>query len=127
MNSNNVIAFPNTRRVDAHVTIPQSLEEVEDAVDIVREAHIQQTLEQVVPMLFDNLALAGFQPINEDDFLKDGALVVEAIRAFMHKLYGTEHPLQYISEHIFEENPESGLLRVADGIKLTISKHDEQE
>jgi hypothetical protein len=127
MNSNNVIAFPSTKRVDAHVTIPQSLEEVEDAVDIVREAHIQQTLEQVVPMLFDNLSLAGFQPINENDFLKDGALVVESVRAFMHKLYGMDHPLQYISEHLFEESAESGLLSVSDGIKITISKHDEQE
>lgn len=113
MNSNNIITFPNTRRVNANLIVPQSLEEVEDTVDIVREAHIQQTLEQVIPMLFANLALAGFQPINEDDFLKDGALVVESVRAFMHKLYGMDHPLQYISENIFEENAENGLLHVA--------------
>jgi hypothetical protein len=125
MQSNNVIVFPSSKRLDSNVVIPQTLEEVENAVDIVREAHIQQSLEQVIPMLFDNLALAGFQPINENDFLKDGALVVEAVRAFMHKLYGMEHPLQYISEHLFEENAESGLLSVSDGIKITISMKEE--
>lgn len=125
MISNNIIAFPSSRRVDGNVVVPQSLEEVENAVDTVREAHIQQSLEQVIPMLFDNLALAGFQPINEDDFLKDGALVVESVRAFMHKLYGMDHPLQYISENIFEENAENGLLRVANGVKITISKDEE--
>jgi hypothetical protein len=123
--ANNIIRFPGSFRADSTIiSTPQSLEEVEDSVEVIRHVHIQQTLEQIVPMLFDNLALAGFQPSDELLFLKDGALVVEAIRSFMSKLYGMEHPLQLIAENLFEQIDSDGNLEVCDKIKIVITNKE---
>lgn len=126
METDNVIPFPRRRQSALGETAPQSMEEVEDTVDIVRQAHIQQTLEQVIPMLFDNLALAGFQPIDEMVFLKDGALIVEATRSFLNKVYGMSHPLQLIAENLFVQIDGEGNLEVSDKVKIIITPTEEQ-
>lgn len=122
MASDNVIPFP--KKVQASLGLvppPQNMEEVEETVDIVRQAHIQQTLEQVIPMLFDNLALAGFQPLDEMTFLKDGALIVESARSFLNKIYGMSHPLQLIADNLFEQIDSDGNLEVSDKVKIVIT------
>ena len=122
MDSDNVIPFPRKSRTTLGVvTPPQSMEEVVETVDIVRQAHIQQTLEQVVPMMFDNFALAGFQPADEMEFLKDGALIVESARSFLNKIYGAHHPLQLIADNLFEQVDSEGNLEVSDKVKIIIT------
>ena len=122
MDSDNVIPFPRKSKTTLGVvTPPQSMEEVVETVDIVRQAHIQQTLEQVVPMMFDNFALAGFQPADEMEFLKDGALIVEAARSFLNKIYGAQHPLQLIADNLFEQIDSEGNLEVSDKVKIIIT------
>ena len=128
MNSDNVIPFP--RKVPASlgsVPPPQSIEEVEETVDVVRQVHIQQTLEQVIPMLFDNFSLAGFQPIDEMTFLKDGALIVEASRSFLNKIYGMSHPLQLIADNLFEQIDSEGNLEVSDKVKIIITPTSQEK
>lgn len=128
MDTDNVIPFP--RKVQTSlgtVSPPQNMEEVEETVDIVRQAHIQQTLEQVIPMLFDNLALAGFQPVDEMTFLKDGALIVEAARSFLNKIYGMQHPLQLIADNLFEQIDSEGNLEVSDKVKIIITPNTQEK
>lgn len=120
--SNNIIVFPRKSKLETNIVqCPQSLEDVADTVDVVREAHMQQALEQIVPMLFDNLALAGFQPLDDFDLLKDGTLIVESMRSFMSKLYGMDHPLQLIAENLFVQIDPDGTLEVSDKIKIIIT------
>lgn len=126
MEIDNVIPFPRKRQSPLGDMEPQSIEEVEDTIDVIRQAHIQQTLEQVIPMMFDNLALAGFQPIDEMVFLKDGALIVEAARSFLNKVYGMSHPLQIIADNLFVQIDGEGNLEVSDKVKIIISPTEEQ-
>lgn len=120
--SNNIIVFPRKSKLETNIVqCPQSLEDVADTVDVVREAHIQQALEQIVPMLFDNLALAGFQPLDDFEMLKDGTLIVESMRSFMSKLYDMDHPLQLIAENLFVQIDPDGTLEVSDKIKIIIT------
>lgn len=77
--ANNVIQFP--RRGPDRQIGPQSLDDVTDTVEVVRQVHIQESLEAIIPMLFDKLSLAGFQPEDEMEYIKDGALIVEIGRA----------------------------------------------
>lgn len=116
--ANNVIMFP----VKNHRG-PQTLEEVVDSLDMVRQVHIQETLELVVPKLFENFSMAGFSPDDEDslEFIKDGALVVEAARSFLCKISGISHPLQLIAENMFEQTDEEGSLEVSEKIKIVIT------
>lgn len=122
--ANNVILFP--RRGPERQAAPTSIDEVIDSVDTVRQVHIQESLEAVVPMLFDKLSLAGFAPEDELEYIKDGALVVEAIRSFLSKIYGMSHPLQMIAEHLFEQVDDEGNLEVSDKIKLIITPTEGQ-
>lgn len=126
MEIDNVIPFPRKRQSPLGEMAPQSMEEVEETVDVVRQAHIQQALEQIIPMMFDNLALAGFQPADEMGFLKDGALIVEAARSFLNKIYGMSHPLQIIADNLFVQLDSEGNLEVSDKVKIIITPTEEQ-
>jgi hypothetical protein len=126
MEIDNVIPFPRKRQSPLGEMAPQSMEEVEETVDVVRQAHIQQALEQIIPMMFDNLALAGFQPADEMAFLKDGALIVEAARSFLNKIYGMSHPLQIIADNLFVQLDSEGNLEVSDKVKIIITPTEEQ-
>ena len=116
--ANNVIMFPGK-----NARGPQTLEEVVDSLDMVRQVHIQETLELVVPKIFENFAMAGFSPDEEDEieFLKHGAMVVEAARSFLCKISGMTHPLQLIAENLFEQVDEDGNLEVSSKVKIVIT------
>jgi len=120
--ADNIIPFPGKFRGKQNlIDPPQTLEEVEETIDNVKEAHIQQTLEYVMPAFFDNLANAGFQPADENELLKDGALIVESVRSFMNKLYDMYHPMQVIADGLFEPINNNGQLQVVNNIKITLS------
>lgn len=122
MPANNVIKFPTKNIIQSHVIPPQTLEEVTESVDMIKYAHIQDTLEVVVPMLFDNLTITGFSPSDEDnEMLKDGALIVESIRSLLLKLYGIEHPLQIIADNLFVATTGSdAYVTVSENVKIEI-------
>lgn len=119
--ANNIIMFPGK-----NLRGPQTIEEVADTLDLVRQVHIQETLELIVPMLFDNISHAGFNPDEEDEngLLKHGAMVVEAVRSFLCKVSGIEHPLQIIAENLFEQVDAEGNLEVSDKVKIVITPND---
>jgi hypothetical protein len=119
--ANNIIVFPNK-----NLRLPQTIEEVADTLDIVRQVHIQETLQLIVPMLFDNISHAGFNPDDKDEnaLLKHGAMVVEAVRSFLCKVSGIEHPLQIIAENLFEQVDSEGNLEVSDKVKIVITPND---
>ena len=117
--ANNIILFPQ-RGPDRPLT-PQSIDEVNDNMEVVKQVHIQESLETIVPMLFDKLSLVGFQPEDEFEYIKDGALIVESIRSFLSKIYNIDHPLQMIAENLFVQIDDEGTLEVSDKIKIIIT------
>jgi hypothetical protein len=115
-NSNNVVSFPKTKIPS---NMPTTIEEIEDNMEMIRQIHIQETIETVMPILFDQISIAGFPPENETDDMKEGALIVEAVRSLLCKVYGVSHPFQDIAENIFIED--GGELKMAGNIKIIIS------
>jgi len=115
--SNNVVNFPKKHQ---NLQSPQSIEEVEDNMELIRQFHIQETIETIMPKLFDQLSLAGFEPAEEDGDIKDGAFVIEAVRSLLLKSYGIDHPFQEICENIFED-AEDGMLSLSDKIKIIVA------
>ena len=94
-------------------------------MDLIRQVHIQETLELVVPKLFENFSMAGFGTDDESmEFLKDGAMVVEAARSFLCKVSGMSHPLQLIAENMFEQVDAEGNLEVSDKVKIIITPNE---
>jgi hypothetical protein len=116
--ANNIIVFPGK-----NVRGPQTIEEVSDNLDMVRQVYIQETLELVVPRLFESFSVAGFQPDEDDEiqYMKHGAMIVEAARSFLCKVSGLPHPLQIIAENLFDQVDEDGNLEVSDKVKIVIT------
>jgi len=125
MNANNIVLFP--QRDNPRNIMPQTIEEVIENMDDVRQVHIQESLENMMPMLFDRLSLAGFN-LDEDDpnITKHGALVVEAVRSFLCRVYGMDHPLQIIANNLFEADDDDNL-SLAENIRITITDKTNDE
>ena len=101
--SNNVIAFPK-----ANVKISKdnrTVENIQQNVEMMKHYHIQETILNLAPIIFNQLDIAGFgldDEDEEDNDVKDGAFIIEALRSYMCKYYDIHHPFQKIAENIFE-------------------------
>lgn len=82
----------------------------------------------MAPILFNQLDLAGFGMLDdEDEDVRDGAFIVEALRAIMCKHYGIYHPFNTLIENIFEEElTENGAYKVVDKINLDLTEPEEE-
>ena len=117
--ANNVLVFP----IERNVRPPQlqTMEEVNEHLELVRQFHIQETIEDIIPILYDQLEMYGFYPDQDDvQHLRVGALVVESIRAFLCEVKGIDHPLQIIAENMFEQDDNQDII-ISDKVKITIS------
>jgi hypothetical protein len=119
--SNNVISFPKQyvgpkNEVD--------VEEISRNVELMKHYHIQETISNITPMIFNQLDIAGFDFSDEELVdIKDGAFIIEALRSMMCKHYGMYHPFQLISDNVFyPDKEEIGALKIADSINLELKK-----
>lgn len=122
MKANNIILFPNTNT--NIITFPKSKEEVDENLDATKQYHIQETINLLIPSIFNQLKLSGFEPPDEEESsVKAGAFIVEAIRSLMYSHYGLKHPFQKIVEKVFVQDPdEEGTLTVAKTLKVTLKE-----
>lgn len=122
--SNNIISFPKTERQDfsGRITDDEFRENTQDRLVEYKKIYIQQAIETIAPQIFNSLEVIGFVPLedDEDTAMKDGAIIVEAIRSFMYKIYGIEHPLQPLATAFFSYDADGDII-IADNIKLIIS------
>lgn len=125
-NSNNVITFP---KQNANPSESQKLEEIHHNLDMMKHYHIQETVLNLAPLIFNHLDIAGFGlSEDEDDDIKDGAFIIESLRSIMFKHYGMYHPFQDIANNIFsEEKDDEGVFKIVDSINIEFKKEDEIE
>ena len=68
-------------------------------------------------MLFNNIEIAGFNVIGEDEEtdmnMKDGALIVESIRSLLCKYYDIEHPFHAFANACFEQVDDDRIIFIA--------------
>lgn len=94
----NVVLFPKEKRG----TPPQTMEEVHENLEAVRHIHVEETLQLLTGVIFDNLSMAGFNFVPEDEsYLKDVALTFEAMKSMLYKYHGIDYPMQEFAENIF--------------------------
>lgn len=102
-----------------------TMEEIEENLDMMKHYHIQETIANMAPMIFNQLELAGFPVSEEDTDIKDGAFVVEALRSIMCKHYDMYHPFQQISKNVFSpDDEELGALKIADSLNIELKKSE---
>lgn len=126
MTSNNVVSFPKGKGVSKDIT----LDDIQHNMDMMRHYHIQETIQNLIPMIFNQLDIAGFGLIEDDvdHDIKDGAFIVEALRSLMLKHYDMHHPFQQVAEAIFIPHPkEEGAFKIVDKLELELQPISETE
>jgi len=96
--TDNVILFPGVKRDEAP---PQNLDEIHDKVTQTRKEHVAGVMNDMIPDIINMFGAYGVD-INDDKYIKDVALVMEGIKALLHRQYNLEHPFHNMSDNIFE-------------------------
>lgn len=118
----NVIPFPNVAVRPLPIKSPTK--EIVDAyTENIKHYHVARTLAEIGPQLLTNMEVAGLH-INSDPDMssKDGAFLMETLRAFMYRYYKLHHPFHVMFDNVFIEDQESGALKLADKLDVEIKK-----
>ena len=125
--ANNIVAFP-LKNVNVH---EQKIEKIHHNLEMMKQYHIQETILNLTPIIFNHLDISGFGIVDDDDVsdLKDGALIVEALRSYMCKHYGTFHPFQIIAENIFEQDThkDEETYKIVEELNISLKDPEESE
>jgi hypothetical protein len=123
--SNNVIQFPKANIRHGEVI---AIEDIARNVEMMKLYHIQETIANLAPIVFNQLEVAGFGISDEDTTdIKDGAFIIESLRSLMCKYYDIYHPFQQIAESVFSpDDEEEGALKIADSINLELKNSTHQ-
>ena len=124
--SNNVIQFPKQNARPSGDVI--DIEDITRNVEMMKLYHIQETIANLAPMIFNQLEISGFQISDEETTdIKDGAFIIESLRSLMSKYYDIYHPFQQIAENVFTpDDEEIGALRIADSLNLELKNSAKQ-
>lgn len=127
MQQNNVIVFPKEYKG------PADLEKITENLDMMKHYHIQETIANIAPMIFTQLDIAGFSFDDEyesqtEQSLKEGAFILEGIRALLCRHYGIYHPFQDLSDKVFTvEDMDSPTLKVVDSLNIEFRKLEDNK
>jgi len=110
--SNNIIEFP--LEISRNIrNIPQlNKEQVDEHVLYLKNYVVDEVLTVIVQSVYNQLAISGHE-INEYT-MKDGALIVEAIRSIIQKNHGISHEFQNLAEEMFTKDENNSLTLSAD-------------
>lgn len=116
-----VISFPQdkitrTQEISTEAELQVAKEDIEIRVKLMKTMHIQDVVEVLMPIIFSQLAIGGFD-LSDLTELKDAAFITEAIRSVLCKQKGILHPFQQLADKIFMDQ-EDGVLSIVDKIDL---------
>ncbi len=100
MNKNNVIMFPKGKKDNSP---PQTLDEIVDKIEKIRLEHAESTIQEIAPQILNILSAVGVDIVSHDH-QKLNAMLIECIRAQMHKMLNIPHPFHDVAEQFFIYN-----------------------
>ena len=95
--TDNVVLFPGVKRESP----PQTVEEIADKVTQTRKEHVDGVVNDLIPDIIHAFGAYGLD-INSDEYIKDVAMVMEAIKAMVSRQYRLEHPFHNMVDTVFE-------------------------
>lgn len=120
-----IISFPEEKIVRYKQTEEVETEqEIKLRTEIMRTLHVQEVIETLMPIIFSQLAVGGFD-VSEMADIKDAAFITEAIRSVLCKQKGLDHPFQQLADKIFTDDND-GILSVVDCININFKPDTEQ-
>lgn len=95
--TDNVIMFPGSRREAP----PQSVEEIVDKVTQTRKEHVDSVMMDLIPDFVHLFGSYGLD-INSDEYVKDVAMIMEAVKSMISRQYKLQHPFHEMVDNIFD-------------------------
>lgn len=93
----NIVHFPKVKKDSP----PQSFEEMYFNIQNVRKERIEIAVYEIVPIISELLFREGFD-LDKTEYIKDSALIIEAIRSALCRMYGIDHELQTLADKSFQ-------------------------
>lgn len=124
MKSNNVITFPKKNN---NLSKTKTVEEINQNLEMMNHYHIQETISNIAPMIFNQLEISGFSVSDEEPLgIKYGAFIIESLRSIMCSHYDLYHPFQRIADSVFIDNlEEHGTLKIVEKLDLDLKPDDD--
>jgi len=121
----NVITFPKTKQFVPDEEKVVNDEIIQENLLSVKINHITEALLVIIPQVFNNIEIAGFDVIQDGEEasnlnMKDGAMIVESIKSLLCKYYGLYHPFQEICDNVFE--PGEDELKIVPSLHIDFKK-----
>ena len=104
---NKVVTFPRPYQGP-----PNTKEDAEAVVAIMVDEFVEEILDFLGPLVFDQLKIAGVK-CEDPSLVPDFTMVHESIKSLMLKNWGEYHPLQSVAEEIYDP--------AKDNIKIEIN------
>jgi hypothetical protein len=101
--SDNVIAFPKGKNHSP----PQTVEEAMASVEANRKEVIDYLVDDACAFVFNKLYDEGFD-LSDDHCTKHTALIIESMKSALCATVNIDHPLQQLSDKIFEFESDIG-------------------
>ena len=95
--TDNVIMFPGFKRESP----PQSVEEIVDKVTQTRKDHVDGVMMDLIPEFIHLFGSYGID-INSDEYVKDVAMIMEAIKSMISRQYKLPHSFHELVDNIFD-------------------------
>lgn len=124
--SNNVITFPKENKNPKKIP---TIDDINRSIDQMNLYHIQETIASIIPLLFNQIEVAGFSIADMDDeeeSIKYGAFIIEAIRAILCRHYDLYHPFQDIIDNVFEDG-DGDEIKVVKELIVKFKDDDEEK
>lgn len=91
------------------------------SIESIHKNNIAAVSATVLDYVLEHCAAGGFRfNFTDDTYLKDLCLIVESIKALLHKHHNLEHPLHKVSDHLFEMH--ENIARYKDFTKESVSE-----
>ena len=94
----NVVKFPRAKKD----TPPQSMSEVHAELRENKKTFVDGIVNHYASQLANKIGMHGFK-IEDEDFLKDFAFTVEALRSGLYRNLGVSHPFQDLMDETIEQ------------------------
>lgn len=121
----NIIKFP--KQIKQDIPLILNVQEVKENIDYVKSLHVQETLNFIMSLVFQQLYVAGFDiDLEDEEYAKDGALFVESLRAMLHRYHDLGHPFQELSEQLFKAD-DLGSFIINDELHMSFNETDAQD
>jgi len=110
----NVIPFPVKNNIKTETFSDPNFSDEDQKINLI--------LHELMPIVFYGMYELGIDA-TKTDCAKDAALIVESLRSFFHKNTGKKHPLQSVSNSLFERVGNDALI-MNDDIHFTTTKSE---